>query len=532
MVGISEALKEELICDLPVFRENARKFFDGEISVKDYKGLSGPFGSYAEKGAETGMSRWRFPAGRITHPQLIFMAETIRRYDLRHIHFTTGQAIQFHRLQGETIADIFAACHAHGIYNRGAGGDHPRNIAGYPLRGIDPRETWDTTPYIEAAAAYILSLIKGIKLPRKYKVAFSSDAHNESHVTFKDLGFKAMPDRTFEVYAAGGLGPNPKLGVKVAEGVAPEKILYYITAMARLFAEHGNYTNRAKARTRYLQTAFGDPDGLREKFAEYLRDVLSEGGLDIDPASYTTACTKEGIPDDTFCHPRVGAQKQRGLYYVKYHPIGGNPEREVLLRILDYLGGAEEAEGRLTSDEGIYFINLTAEEARAVLDLTEDSAENSFEESVSCVGASLCQVGSQDSNGLLHEIVARTRKAGVSSARLPRIHISGCLSSCGTHQIGEIGFHGATKLIDKVPTPSFILVFGGSENFGTERFGMPMGNIIAAAIPDFFVELAELLTRDEAADFRTWQTAHADSFAELVKKYEAIRPQQNHGNRA
>jgi ferredoxin-nitrite reductase len=164
--------------------------------------------------------------------------------------------------------------------------------------------------------------------------------------------------------------------------------------------------------------------------------------------------------------------------------------------------------------------------------LTEDSAENSFEESVSCVGASLCQVGSQDSNGLLHEIVARTRKAGVSSALLPRIHISGCLSSCGTHQIGEIGFHGATKLIDKVPTPSFILVFGGSENFGTERFGMPMGNIIAAAIPDFFVELAELLTRDEAADFRTWQTAHADSFAELVKKYEAIRPQQNDGNRA
>ena len=35
MVGISEALKEELICYLPVFRENARKFFDGEISVKD-----------------------------------------------------------------------------------------------------------------------------------------------------------------------------------------------------------------------------------------------------------------------------------------------------------------------------------------------------------------------------------------------------------------------------------------------------------------------------------------------------------------
>ena len=126
MAHISEALKEELISDLPVFRENAEKFFRGEISVKDYKGLSGPFGSYAEKGAVTGMSRWRFPAGRITHDQLHFIAEAIRRYDLQQIHFTTGQAIQFHCLSGETIVDLFAACHAHGIYNRGAGGDHPR----------------------------------------------------------------------------------------------------------------------------------------------------------------------------------------------------------------------------------------------------------------------------------------------------------------------------------------------------------------------------------------------------------------------
>ena len=80
MAGISEALKRDLIADLPVFKENTRKFYAKEIAVNQYKGLSGPFGSYAERGAATGMSRWRFPAGIINHGQLSFLAAAIRRY--------------------------------------------------------------------------------------------------------------------------------------------------------------------------------------------------------------------------------------------------------------------------------------------------------------------------------------------------------------------------------------------------------------------------------------------------------------------
>ena len=38
---------------------------------------------------------------------------------------------------------------------------------------------------------------------------------------------------------------------------------------------------------------------------------------------------------------------------------------------------------------------------------------------------------------------------GVDTRKLPRLHISGCPHSCGTHQIGEIGFHGSVKLVDK-----------------------------------------------------------------------------------
>lgn len=85
-------------------------------------------------------------------------------------------------------------------------------------------------PYAEAAADYLMNFIKAEKMPRKLKVAFSSSPKNLTHATFRDLGFAARPDGKFDVYSAGGLGNNPRFGVKVAEAVDPEKILYYVKA--------------------------------------------------------------------------------------------------------------------------------------------------------------------------------------------------------------------------------------------------------------------------------------------------------------
>ena len=73
-----------------------------------------------------------------------------------------------------------------------------------------------------------MTFINAEKMPRKLKVCFSNSPANVTHATYRDLGFAACPDGTFDVYSAGGLGNNPQFGVKVAEGVAPEKILYYI----------------------------------------------------------------------------------------------------------------------------------------------------------------------------------------------------------------------------------------------------------------------------------------------------------------
>ncbi len=45
-----EQLLKEFRDDIAQFREMTEKFYANEVSVKEYKGFSGGFGSYAQKG--------------------------------------------------------------------------------------------------------------------------------------------------------------------------------------------------------------------------------------------------------------------------------------------------------------------------------------------------------------------------------------------------------------------------------------------------------------------------------------------------
>ena len=60
------------------------------------------------------------------------------------------------------------------------------------------------------------------------------------------------------MFNAGGLGNNARFDRKSLRNVAPEKILYYICAMRETFIAHGNYKQRGRARTRYMQETLGE----------------------------------------------------------------------------------------------------------------------------------------------------------------------------------------------------------------------------------------------------------------------------------
>ena len=68
---------EEFREDLKEFDEITDKFYKKEINVAQYKGFSGGFGSYAQRGGSASMLRLRLSGGEITKDDLKFIADSV-----------------------------------------------------------------------------------------------------------------------------------------------------------------------------------------------------------------------------------------------------------------------------------------------------------------------------------------------------------------------------------------------------------------------------------------------------------------------
>ncbi len=501
---------------LPEFREKTKAFYAGEMKKAEYKGFSGFYGSYAQRSGKASMLRLRTPAGCVSKERLAAIAEIIRRYQVDKVHFTTCQTIQLHNLAPDKVADVIEAALDAGIVTLGGGGDYPRNVMCSPLSGVEKQEYFDVRPWADAASDYLITLIKAEKMPRKLKVGFSNSPANIPHVTYRDLGFAANKDGTFDVYSAGGLGNNARFGVKVAEKIMPEMILYYIKAMWLTFRAYGNYENRGRARTRYMQDTLGGPEKYAEAYQAKLKEVMDSGeDLMVQIKPYLIDKKGDG---GTIKSSRIIEQKQEGLYTVVWHPIGGQPKAEDLCIVSDTMKEMEEVELRLSPDETAYIVNLTSKEAEKILAVTTDSAENEFEATVSCIGAGICQIGLRDSQGLLRACVEAAREAKLPDNALPKMHISGCPSSCGTHQTGEMGFRGAVKQVDGKPQPAFILFVNGEERQGQERMGEEMGTILETDVPKFIVKLGRYVA-EQGISFSEWKKQDPEGIAKIAEEY-------------
>lgn len=502
--------------ELEAFQETTDAFYNGEISAHEYKGISGLYGSYAQRGGHFGMLRLRMTAGRITKEKMKFLADVIRRFAIKRVHFTTCQTIQLHDLKPDEVCTIIRNAFSCGIITMGGGGDYPRNVMCSPLSGVEKEEYFDVVPYAEAAGKYLIEFIKKEKLPRKLKVAFSNSPYNLTHATYRDLGFAAGKSGCFDVYSAGGLGKNPLMGVKTAENVPPEKVLYYIKAMWLTFRAHGNYQSRAKSRTRFMVEALGGEENYRAAYHEKLEEVFRSGeNLDISVTPFSWQKKGDGT---IVADPRAISQKQDGLYAVHWHPVGGLPSADTLCKLCDLLAEIPEAEMRLSPDESVYIINLTGAEAEKILELTGDSARSPFETSVSCIGAEICQIGLRDSQALLRECIRTVREADIPDNALPQIHISGCPSSCGTHQTGALGFRGAGKFINGKSLPAFLLYVSGSEKQGQETFGYEAGTILQDDIPAFLADLGRTVA-GSGMDFAAWMAKNPKALDNVAARY-------------
>lgn len=503
--------------ELPIFEKNIRAFEAGEIDRKTLKGISGGFGSYAQK--EGGyMLRLRLPGGHVSKETLQFLVDKIKEHQIDLLKLTTCQTIQLHNLSADSVITLIREALDFGIFTKGGGGDNPRNVMVSPLCGVEQGETFDVYPYAKTTGEYLIDRMPTLHMPRKLKVGFSNTPENEVHATFRDLGFVAKENGTFSVYCAGGLGPNPKLGVHIADDVCPDEVTLYVSAMIRLFTKYGNYESRAKSRTRYLQDTLGE-ETLRDYFLSFLEDARKEEmPWKVEKSPSVIKSGSGELSASLSSNRRVLAQKQEGLYTVSYHPLGGRLTGEKPAAILNVIQNMEHTELRLSPDGTLYIINLTAAEVPAVLEVTSDGAQNLFETSICCIASPICQHGLRNSYQLLTSCIDRLRKENFADGVLPQMHISGCPSSCGTHQAGAIGFAGHSKKVNGKMESAFKLFVDGCAKDSNLRLGTDTAVILERMIPEFLVALGKEITSCEST-FADWYPDHKDDFLALAEKY-------------
>ena len=277
-------LKGILINEIPAFRELGHKFLNKEVSTGDFKSASGGMGVYAQRGGLDFMIRFRIPSGIMNMNEFKKVYELAKKQNLDKVHLTTRQAIQLHSISIDAVCDTMEEAIKNDIFTRGGGGNFPRNVSISPLAGVDVEEAFDVTPYALEVNNHFMSKITTYKLPRKLKVSFSSSEKDYGNSTIADLGFLAIKKDNkeyFKVYIGGGLGKNPEKSVEFDSLINPNEILYHVEAITNLFIAEGDYTNRNKARTRYIVDRMGE-EAFLNCYKEHLNKVFESESLDVN----------------------------------------------------------------------------------------------------------------------------------------------------------------------------------------------------------------------------------------------------------
>lgn len=519
---VMEAYKKLLKEEVEVFRKRGHEFLDGTLTRAEFKGFSGGMGSYAQKETGKFMIRLRTPSGIVSREHFGLILDYAGKYGLDKIHLTTRQAVQLHDLSIDDVCDIMRDAIDQDLFTRGGGGNFPRNVSLSPMAGVDPEEVFDVTLYARQVGDYFLRNATEYKLPRKLKVAFSSSASDTGCATVNDMGFIGVLDGgkpMFRLWLAGGMGGQPALGIPYDELVAPEEVLYYVEAMVRLFMAEGDYTNKARARVRFIPRRMG-AEAFMECYKKHLEEVKKECQFDgITPLVWRENVDSEKVDDASAEseNPLILPQKQEGYFTVILHPLCGQLKLEEGRKIQEILSDIPDAEIRLSMDEELYIRNLSKDEAEKMLKVMEDCMMLSpIRMSVSCIGTPTCQAGVNQSQKLCQAVEKAVANAELNEDRLPKLYISGCPNCCARHPVAAMGFSGRKVKVDGVMEEAFDCFIGGHVGMDTSCFGEKVGTILASQIPEMIVELGQMLTKAK----KDYMDALADgSAAAVIQKY-------------
>src|SRR5579864_3395488 len=268
---------------------------------------------YAAPAQNAFMCRLRIPNGILSAHQLRGLAALAERHGGGYADVTTRANLQIREIGPRSIVEMLEGVQELGLTSRGSGADNIRNLTGSPTAGIDPQELIDTRKLTRALYHHILNHRELYGLPRKLNISFDGGGRIAMLEDTADIGFAAVRVGPGKPVAAGvyfrmllgGLTGHGSVGGDAGVLLLPDEVVAAAAAILRVFIDHGDRTDRKRARLKYLIERWGI-EKLVSKAAQHLPFPWRFAAADL--------CEKRG-PVDRRGHVGVHRQAQPGLSY-------------------------------------------------------------------------------------------------------------------------------------------------------------------------------------------------------------------------
>jgi ferredoxin-nitrite reductase len=477
---------------------------------------------YVAPAQDSFMSRLRFPGGIVSSHQMRGLADLAQDCAGGYVDVTTRANLQLREIGPRQTVPLLMGLSELGIINRGSGADNIRNVTASPTAGIDPQELIDTRPLARELHHHILGNRELYGLPRKFNIAFDGGGAISALEDTNDIGFTAVRVGTGKslepgVYfrlTLGGITGHKDFARDTGIICKPEECTPISHAIVQAFSEHGDRTDRKKARLKYVLDRMGFDAFIKECEKHLGREMTRFALKDCEPRP---AVAKHG-------HVGVHPQKQRGLHYVGVVlPVGRITAAQMrgLAKIADRHGSGTI---RLTVWQNLLISDIPTDALDEVKLEIESlgldySATNVRAGLIACTGSAGCKYANANTKRHATDIADYLE----SQLRLDtpvNIHLTGCHHSCAQHYIGDIGL-----IATKVTLPATEETVEGYHLFVGGGYGETQG-IARECYRDIPATDAPQVVEGLLLAYLENRSSYRETFVEFVKRVDIDRLKQ------
>lgn len=409
------------------------------------------------------MLRARIAGSQMMSHQMRGMAEVARDWGGGYLDVTTRGNLQIREIMPQNTIKVLTKVTDIGLTSKGAGADNIRNVTATSTSGFDPEEIYDVLPLAKSMHHHILNNRDLYGLPRKFNISFDSGGRITVCADTNDIGFYAVrvgeghgvePGVYFRVQLCGITG-HKQFASDCGLLLKPEDCVTVAAAMVRVFIEHGDRTNRKKARLKYLV----DDWGVR-KFLEMTQTKLAKKlvYLDLEKCEARKPVLQHG-------HVGIYNQKQEGLFYVGVVIPVGRILPEQMEQLADLADKYGKGEVRLTVWQNMIIPHVKESDLeelkQALIDIgfhyTTHSVTGGL---IACTGNRGCKYAASNTKGHAVEL-GEFLKTKFDLDQPINIHLTGCHHSCAQHYIGDIGMMGVKAKYNGETVEGYNIAFGG-----------------------------------------------------------------------